>query len=79
MVEVGESPPRGSRPTSPTVRLEAMSNLIKRVERAAFEFRSFRNYRIRELLYAGKTQLVTTSDRYAPLKSGEPVNLTLIS
>jgi len=27
--------------------------LIKRVQRAAFGFRSFRNYRIRALLYAG--------------------------
>ena len=33
---------------------EAMSNLAKRVKRVAFGFRSFRNYRIRALLYAGK-------------------------
>lgn len=33
---------------------EAVNNLIKRVKRAAFGFRSFRNYRIRSLLYAGK-------------------------
>jgi transposase len=33
---------------------EAMNNLIKRVKRAAFGFTSFRNYRIRSLLYAGK-------------------------
>ena len=33
---------------------EAMNNLIKRVKRAAFGFRSFRNFRIRSLLYAGK-------------------------
>ena len=33
---------------------EAMNNLIKRVKRAAFGFRSFRNYRVRALLYAGK-------------------------
>ncbi len=33
---------------------EAMNNLTKRVKRAAFGFRSFRNYRIRVLLYAGK-------------------------
>lgn len=33
---------------------EAINNLIKRVKRAAFGFRSFRNYRIRSLLYAGK-------------------------
>jgi transposase len=31
-----------------------MNNLIKRVKRAAFGFRRFRNYRIRTLLYAGK-------------------------
>jgi transposase len=36
---------------SPT---EAANNLIKRVKRTAFGFRSFRNYRIRSLLYAGK-------------------------
>jgi transposase len=33
---------------------EAANNLIKRVKRAAFGFRSFTNYRIRALLYAGK-------------------------
>ena len=33
---------------------EAANNLIKRVKRAAFGFTSFRNYRIRALLYAGK-------------------------
>jgi transposase len=33
---------------------EAANNLIKRVKRIAFGFRSFRNYRIRVLLYAGK-------------------------
>jgi transposase len=33
---------------------EAMNNLIKRVKRVAFGFTSFRNYRIRSLLYAGK-------------------------
>ena len=32
---------------------EAANNLIKRVKRAAFGFTSFRNYRIRSLLYAG--------------------------
>jgi transposase len=35
-------------------RTEAANNLIKRVKRAAFGFTSFRNYRIRALLYAGK-------------------------
>ena len=33
---------------------EAVNNLMKRVKRAAFGFTSFRNYRIRSLLYAGK-------------------------
>jgi transposase len=33
---------------------EAANNLIKRVKRVAFGFRSFRNYRLRSLLYAGK-------------------------
>ena len=31
-----------------------MNNLIKRVKRVAFGFTSFRNYRIRSLLYAGR-------------------------
>ena len=34
--------------------MESMNNLIKRVKRVAFGFRSFRNYRIRALLSAGK-------------------------
>ncbi len=33
---------------------EAANNLIKRVKRAAFGFTSFRNFRIRSLLYAGR-------------------------
>ena len=33
---------------------EALNNLIKRVKRTAFGFSSFRNYRVRSLLYAGK-------------------------
>ena len=33
---------------------EGMNNLIKRVKRVAFGFTSFKNYRIRSLLYAGK-------------------------
>jgi len=33
---------------------ESMNNLAKRVKRVAFGFRSFRNYRVRSLLYAGK-------------------------
>jgi len=33
---------------------EAMNNLIKRVKGVAFGFTSFRNYRIRSLLSAGK-------------------------
>jgi len=31
-----------------------VTNLIKRVKRAAFGFRHFRNYQVRALLYAGK-------------------------
>jgi len=45
---------------------EAVNNLIKRVKRAAFGFTSFRNYRIRSLLYAGKPRwhlLATVSPR----------------
>lgn len=34
---------------------EAANNLVKRVERAAFRFRRFRNYRIRALPYARKS------------------------
>jgi hypothetical protein len=33
---------------------EPVNNFIKRVKRATFGFASFRNYRIRSLLYAGK-------------------------
>ena len=33
---------------------EAANNLIKRVKRAAFGFSSFRNFRARAMLYAGK-------------------------
>ncbi len=33
---------------------EAANNLIKRVKRAPFGFTSFRNYRMRSLLYAGR-------------------------
>jgi transposase len=47
-------------------RTEAANNLIKRVKRAAFGFTSFRNYRIRALLYAGKPNwslLATISPR----------------
>ena len=36
---------------------EAANNLIKRVKRAAFGFLSFKNYRIRALLYAGMPTL----------------------
>lgn len=45
---------------------EAINNLVKRVKRAAFGFRRFRNYRIRSLLYAGRpdwTLLHTTTPR----------------
>jgi Transposase len=33
---------------------EAANNLVERVKCAAFGFRSFRNFRIRSLLYAGR-------------------------
>ncbi len=33
---------------------ESINNLVKRVKRVAFGFRSFRNYRVRSLLYAGR-------------------------
>ena len=33
---------------------EAVNNLVKRVKRAAFGFRTFRSFRVRVLLYAGK-------------------------
>ncbi len=33
---------------------EAINNLVKRVKRVAFGFRSFRNYRVRSLLYTGR-------------------------
>jgi transposase len=33
---------------------EALNNLAKRIKRVAFGFRSFRHYRVRVLLYAGK-------------------------
>ncbi len=33
---------------------EAVNNLVKRVKRAAFGFRTFRSFRVRALLYAGK-------------------------
>ena len=36
---------------------EAVNNLVKRVKRTAFGFTSFRNYRVRSLLYAGKPNL----------------------
>jgi transposase len=33
---------------------EAINNLVKRIKRVAFGMRSFRNYRLRALLYAGR-------------------------
>ena len=33
---------------------EGANNLLKRVKRGAFGFRSFRHYRVRTLLYAGR-------------------------
>jgi hypothetical protein len=47
------SGPSSSEATSKST--EAVKNLIKRVKCAAFGFTSFRNYRIRSLLYAGRS------------------------
>jgi hypothetical protein len=46
--------------------------LAKRVKRVAFGYRSFRNYRVRALLYAGKPQLGSTRDDHNRLKSQVP-------
>ena len=40
-------------PTEGALQIRA-NNLIKRVKRVAFGFRSFRNFRVRVLLYAGR-------------------------
>ncbi len=48
---------------------EAVNNLVKRTKRAAFGFTSFRNYRVRSLLYAGKPNwglLATIAPRLNP-------------
>jgi len=50
-------------------RTEAMNGLVKRIKRIGFGLRNFRNYRVRALLYAGKTQLGTAGDRGTPLIS----------
>jgi hypothetical protein len=60
-----ESPPSslGIIPSTLQIRL---NNLVKRAKRAAFGFMSFRNYRIRSLLYAGQPNwklLATVSPR----------------
>ena len=52
---------------------EAANNLIKRVKRAAFGFTSFRNYRVRSLLYAGSPMGIARDD-HTPLKSEAPDN-----
>ena len=36
------------------IAIEAINNLIKRINRVGFGFRNFQNCRIRALLYAGK-------------------------
>jgi transposase len=45
---------------------EAANNLVKRVKRGAFGFRSFENYRVRSLLYAGRPrwELLATVNPY---------------
>lgn len=45
---------RGKATNGPT---EAANNLMKRIKRIATEFRRFRSFRIRALLYAGKSRL----------------------
>ncbi len=54
---VGKDPSPGGPATVATGQngpTEAMNNLAKRIKRVGFGFRSFANYRIRTLLYAGK-------------------------
>jgi transposase len=51
---------------------EAANNLIKRVKRVAFGFTRFRNYRVRVLLYAGKSNWDLLATLKPPLKSEEP-------
>ena len=51
---------------------EAVNNLVKRVKRVAFGFRRFDHYRIRSLLYAGKTQLDPTRHPHPTLKREAP-------
>jgi transposase len=53
---------------------EAANYLTKRVKRAAFNFSSFRIFRVRALLYAGKPQVAPTRDHHIPLKSEAPLN-----
>ena len=47
------------------------NNLIKRVKRVAFGFTRWRNYRIRVLLYAGRTQLGPTRHHHTPRPAPE--------
>jgi transposase len=53
---------------------EAANNLIKRVKRVAFGFRTFRNYRIRTLLRR-QAKLVTARHDHTPLDSNAPLIL----
>jgi len=51
---------------------EAINNLVKRVKRVAFGFCSFRNYRIRSLLYAGRPDWALLTTITPPLISEAP-------
>ncbi|MFF5480988.1 transposase [Streptomyces sp. NPDC012935] len=53
--------------------IEAFNNLIKRIKRAGFGFRRFRNYRVRALLYADKPNS-DCSPPSRPTETEEPVN-----
>ncbi len=60
---------------------EAANNLIKKTKRTAFSFRSFRNFRVRSLLYAGKPNwdlLATITPRQFP-KSRESGKAVLLA
>jgi Transposase len=52
---------------------EAVNNLMKRIKRIGFGFRSFLHYRVRVLLYAGR--LEPPPHPHTPLKSDEPLML----
>jgi transposase len=53
-------------------RPEAVNNLIKRIKRIGFGFRSFGHHRTRVLLYAGKPNWDLLASVPPRLKSDEP-------